>query len=594
VMLLPSRYDAWGVALVEGGMAGLAMVGSDRTGSAEALVEEGKNGYVVRAGDADDLLRVMRLYASDRNLARRHGSAAQKTAERTAGETLAGVLKQELESATGKVAACFWEEHCTECGEPDCYRSCTHYSRGIGGRCRRFEGGLRETILCEDVNVRFLPWGKLEAFFHGRMVSRRRAEALERLMDRTAFVRRLFPRAWRSWRWRWALLGAETGTPTVWRVRAVAERNERLVLQVVDRDLRELTSARLDLGAGTAASCRLVLPQVGDGCLFRIFAADGEATGKIRFLSNTLAADGEPVVPAVKCVAWDLDGTLWDGTLSEGGDVRLRTRAVETVKALDAHGVVNSICSKNDETEAMARLKAFGIEEYFVFPQINWGPKSASLRNLAREMNIALDAIALVDDREENRAEVRTNCPGVRVLDERTGLEISSWGLSPEPPESSLGSFRRQMYREEMARRGAARGFGGDAAAFLAQSELQVELLPVEGERVGRCQELVNRTNQLTIAARRYSKADFAALVASCETRAVHVRDKYGDYGIVGFAAWNATSVVELVFSCRVAMKGVERRVLDALPKGLGIDVVATARNAPIRSIVKAWQEARA
>ena len=101
VMLLPSRYDPWGVALVEGGMAGLAMVGSDRTGAAEELVRDGENGYVVKAGDVEDLLRVLRIYAADRNLARRHGAAARQTAEQTTGENLARKLFGAFEGVDG-------------------------------------------------------------------------------------------------------------------------------------------------------------------------------------------------------------------------------------------------------------------------------------------------------------------------------------------------------------------------------------------------------------------------------------------------------------------------------------------------------------
>ena len=102
VMLLPSRYDPWGVALVEGGMAGLAMVGSDRTGAAEELVRDGENGYVVKAGDEEDLLRVMRIYAADRTVARQHGAAARKTAEQTTGENLARKLIGAFEGVDGR------------------------------------------------------------------------------------------------------------------------------------------------------------------------------------------------------------------------------------------------------------------------------------------------------------------------------------------------------------------------------------------------------------------------------------------------------------------------------------------------------------
>ena len=96
VMLLPSRYDAWGAALAEGAMAGLAMVGSDRTGAADLLIEDGVNGYKVKAGDVDDLVRVMRLYAADRELAGKHGAKAKVSTEWTSGENLAKIVTEGL------------------------------------------------------------------------------------------------------------------------------------------------------------------------------------------------------------------------------------------------------------------------------------------------------------------------------------------------------------------------------------------------------------------------------------------------------------------------------------------------------------------
>lgn len=43
----------------------------------------------------------------------------------------------------------------------------------------------------------------------------------------------------------------------------------------------------------------------------------------------------------VKCVVWDLDGTIWDGILAESGDkprMVLRHRILETLETLDARG----------------------------------------------------------------------------------------------------------------------------------------------------------------------------------------------------------------------------------------------------------------
>lgn len=513
-----------------------------------------------------------------------------------------------------KRVASFWEEHCLECAMPLCYRTCKMFERGWHGRCVRVEselksrvedeerwGGFVESVRGEGM-VRFRRWGKMELMYHGTLIGEKGAARLETWNRRLGGFWRMMGRYHRAIRWRLAAMCGAKGVPNVWRLRMKSERGERLCAAIAYEDGREIFREVLPLKAGVEVSFEFALPQIEDGALFRIFPLDGEATGAIEIREN--AVEGLPAprcegTPGtlLKCVAWDLDGTVWDGTLSEGDDVRLREGIVETIKALDAAGIVNSICSKNDEALALAKLHEFGIEEYFVFPQINWGAKSASLKNLAKEMNIGLDAIAFVDDREENRADVRTNCPGVRVYDEKDGVKALGLALPRrEGTSGTLGSARRKMYREEMVRRRAAGAFEGDAEAFLRESQLQVELVEVRSgsgtEDVrARCLELVNRTNQLTIAGRRYTEAEFALLIATDCAKAVHVWDKYGDYGIVGFVAWNAERVKEMVFSCRVACKGIERRVLEMLPKGLKIAVVETERNAPIRKIVSDWLE---
>ena len=204
-------------------------------------------------------------------------------------------------------------------------------------------------------------------------------------------------------------------------------------------------------------------------------------------------------------------------------------------------------------------------------------------------MNIGLDAIAFVDDTEHERAEVRAECPEVAVLAPK---DVAAFVAATCSSGSHMGSERRKMYRDEMVRgKAVSQDFAGDAEAFLAASGLEVELVdvPPDSDVAARCRELVQRTNQLTLTAHRYDEAEFHALLEEASCKAVRAHDKYGDFGIVGFVAWTPDRIRELVFSCRIAKKGVERSVLDMLPKGLAVDMVATERNAPIREIVKEW-----
>ena len=77
----------------------------------------------------------------------------------------------------------------------------------------------------------------------------------------------------------------------------------------------------------------------------------------------------------IKLVIWDLDETLWQGTLAEGDTPMLFPRRAEIIRLLNQRGVVNAICSKNDPAQARATLEGMGLWEEFVFPHIAFSPK---------------------------------------------------------------------------------------------------------------------------------------------------------------------------------------------------------------------------
>lgn len=486
-----------------------------------------------------------------------------------------------------KVASGFWEEHCCECGMPQCFDTCGMFERGWHGRCVRVDG-FRESIMGEG-RMRFRRWGKIEAMWHGTVVPIGMARLLERANAALSLFWRLVGPRHRAIRWRIASALGRVGDPTVWRIRLTSIRDERLVAEVANEDGLVMFRRQLDISAGAERSFEIALPPLRDRTLLRIFPADGEPTDEITFHENAICSDGG--VRHVKCLAWDLDDTLWRGTLAEDGvdGCVPKSESVALIRELDRRGIVNSVVSRNVADEALAALRRFGLDELFVFPQFGWGPKSDGLKALAREMNISLDSIAFVDDREEQRAEAETNAFGVRVFDSR---EIPRLSRRKEfcPPTSPESTSRRVRYRDEMLRRDDLKAkFNDDAEAFANASGLSLELLPVVGDAVERCLELVNRTNQLNISGRRYSRESFARLLETCDAKAVRVWDRYGDYGTVGFVAAKGRHVVELCFSCRVAHRGVERRVLCDLADGgrLTADVVATGRNAPIREIME-------
>jgi FkbH-like protein len=128
--------------------------------------------------------------------------------------------------------------------------------------------------------------------------------------------------------------------------------------------------------------------------------------------------------------------------------------------------------------------------------------------------------------------------------------------------------------------------------------ELRI-LVPHEEAQSARCLELIQRSNQLNLSTKRYSEKEFKELLGtkSMLCVALQCKDRFGDYGIVGFASLDEGGseprLIDLVISCRVAQKMVERTLIEWLAeraKGKGCRVLKaelakTKRNGPLRSV---------
>lgn len=63
VLCAPSRHDGWALVVPEGLSAGLPVIGTNRTGASLDLIKEGRNGWLVEAGDASSLFNAMQAAA---------------------------------------------------------------------------------------------------------------------------------------------------------------------------------------------------------------------------------------------------------------------------------------------------------------------------------------------------------------------------------------------------------------------------------------------------------------------------------------------------------------------------------------------------
>ncbi|MFG3055730.1 HAD-IIIC family phosphatase [Kitasatospora sp. NPDC048239] len=264
----------------------------------------------------------------------------------------------------------------------------------------------------------------------------------------------------------------------------------------------------------------------------------------------------------VKCLVWDLDNTLWQGTLLEDGEVRFAEELRAVVLELDARGILQSVASKNDHDLAWAQLEKLGLAEYLVVPQIGWGPKSDSIRRIAEELNFAVSTIAFIDDQPAERAEVAFHLPQVRCYEAEQALELT--GLAEfTPAQVTADSARRRPMYQENARREAARGeYTGPDEEFLRSLAIEMTIVRATGEQLARVEELTLRTSQMNATGVHYGQDALAALLADPghEVLVVTMADRFGEHGAVGIVLLEKHPGVWrlklLATSCRVVSFG--------------------------------------
>ena len=265
----------------------------------------------------------------------------------------------------------------------------------------------------------------------------------------------------------------------------------------------------------------------------------------------------------MKLLVWDLDNTLWEGTLLEGDRLRIREGLVATLKALDERGILHSVASKNDHDLAMAKLKEVGLDEYFLYPQVNWNSKAANIRTIVESLNIGMDTVAFIDDEPFEREEVKHTLPEVLTIDARE-LE----GLSARPEFNPLfitddSARRRKMYRADIDRKRAEGEFVGPSEEFLATLEMEFTIAPAQEEDLKRAEELTVRTHQLNTTGYTYSLAELDILRQSLDhlLLVATLDDRFGTYGKIGLAliekATEAWTIKLFLMSCRVMSRGV-------------------------------------
>lgn len=524
-----------------------------------------------------------------------------------------------------------WSEHCTECVWPTCYSTCELYSPRQDGRCRRFADGMVRidypaALSGYLIKIRFKRWAKL--WTPGTIHLQTKQEAQEReqrdrwigtklhQLPMPTTLRNVATEKRYSFKKRVTYLSKPTSvSPTCFMLECYNPHPKlvrlTLTMRSVDAERRVPFQQLIELSQGfhrVRVSFDQITKFIDLHSAFNVELTPNEDECETTLYFGTIEFVRESVPPVVakpdlsqkgekqkvKCVVWDLDNTLWDGILVEDGleKLRLRPEMTNILESLDQRGILNSIASKNNRDEAIAALKKFGIDEYFLCPQISWSPKSGAIQQIAKQLNIGTDSLMFVDDSEFELQEVSAVNPDVRTLNAANYLEIAEMEAC-QVPVTAESRERRKMYQVESQRQGIAESFGQDYMAFLRFCDIHLNLHPLLLENLERVHELTQRTNQMNFSGNRYERSVLKQILdnPSLDTYVLDVEDRFGSYGIVGFAIVDrrVPLMTDLMFSCRVQAKRVEhaflgfvlRKYISETNKDFIANYRKTPRNAP-------------
>jgi FkbH-like protein len=543
-----------------------------------------------------------------------------------------------------KVSLLFWGEHCVECSAPACYQTCDLFQARPDTRCRRFRFGIAKNRQFASVRgygaeVAFKKWGVLATTGNTSMVSRSLLLLSERFIGVVAvMINAVGPvLTWitKDERWTYPTFGLSRRLCT-W----LHRRNPRTVkpdaflIEVYNpgQEVRMqvamgyMSDGRRDRTTTVQIEPRFVrtvsfppgysrhefehrlYQSVADGGpTFGIsLTPEADTSPRLVFLTADFVKYRDKKVegvsrPAVKCVVWDLDNTLWDGVLAEGDDVRLRKNVKQLLRTLDERGILLSIASKNTHEIAWQRLEELELAEYFLVPQITWGPKSEGIRNIARKLNIGLDTFAFIDDNPFELSEVASAVPEVTCIDVQKIDDILGDSRFQGSATDDARS-RRRYYQEAIQREEKQAEFGEDYYRFLVYCEIRLEVRGYQEQDFDRVAELVQRTNQLNFSGQKYDRSQLREILSDpcLEKYSLHCSDRFGSYGLIGFGLvrqlGEEIEIRDLMLSCRVQGKTIEEAFFSHLlshhnpanASRLRVNFHETKRNEPARQTLEA------
>lgn len=297
-----------------------------------------------------------------------------------------------------------------------------------------------------------------------------------------------------------------------------------------------------------------------------------------------------------KVIALDCDNTLWKGICGEVGT--LNVMIDENFSYFQKfllnkydEGFLLVLCSKNNEDDVRQVFEQHPEMiirwEHIAAYRLNWRPKHENLVDIAKELQVGADSIVFFDDSKFEVEQMAGFCPQILSLELPedvngfSGFLDHIWALD-RFHHTQEDLQRNEMYKREKLRKEEQAKYHllND---FLQSLNIQINLRPLQAVDMQRAVQLSQRTNQFNLNGVHRSSEDIVSLINdhNAVNWIIEVKDRFGDYGIVGLVLAGRTQHTLLLnsfmLSCRVLGRNVEDFVLSELQNYCmvhGLDII--------------------
>ena len=291
-----------------------------------------------------------------------------------------------------------------------------------------------------------------------------------------------------------------------------------------------------------------------------------------------------------KVLLLDCDNTIWGGVLAEDGieNIQIGQDGIGTafsdfqksIKKIKNSGVLIVLVSKNNKSDiedVLENHKSMILKRKDIaVMKVNWNEKSDNIKQLSNDLFLGLNSFVFWDDNPIEREKIRSRLTDVEVIE--PDLDITGW---PKQLLEFRGFSKFLVTKEDSAKTKQyksrekfieAKRFSRNEINYLKNIKIKPTIIKIDKSTINRTVQLCQKTNQFNLRTKMYNASDIIKLNNKNTCFLVHLKDSYGDHGIISFICLKIVNnkflfIDTFLMSCRILGRYLESWILNEIKK---------------------------